>query len=223
MFFSKEINRQRNVKQLLPRKTDILKTCRKSKFFGNNIWRYVLVRRGKRYKLYSGKRLCWHCCLKLSFVYKTVSHISFNLFCAGDKRLLSEFLRKWGQFQRHNGTFPQTPWLKIKISKNWDTALVSFCYWKTLTFLLVKEKTWKRSFNTISELSQNRTEKQIMQSKTTINWLFNDIWCYLFINLKTGLFQQTAVRVYYIFNLQVGILQSHYRLTSSQIIFRDFK
>ena len=26
-----------------------------------------------------------------------------------------------------------------------------------------------------SELSQNRTKKQIMLSKTTINWLFNDI------------------------------------------------
>ena len=41
------------------------------------------------------------------------------------------------------------------------------------TFLLAKEKTWKRIFNTNSELSQNRTEKQIMPSKTKINWLFN--------------------------------------------------
>ena len=47
------------------------------------------------------------------------------------------------------------------------------------TFLLAKEKTC--IFNTNSELLQNRTEKQIMPSKTTINWLFNDIWCYLFI------------------------------------------
>ena len=29
-----------------------------------------------------------------SAVYKTVSQISFNLFCPGDKRLLSEFQRK---------------------------------------------------------------------------------------------------------------------------------
>ena len=28
---------------------------------------------------------------------------------------------------------------------------------------------------TNSELSQNRTEKEIMLSKTTVNWLFNDI------------------------------------------------
>ena len=42
-------------------------------------------------------------------------------------------------------------------------------------FLLEKEKTWRRIFNANSELSQNRTEKQIMLFKTTVNWLFNDI------------------------------------------------
>ena len=73
------------------------------------------------------------------------------------------------------------------------------------TFLLAKEKTFfntkKRIFNTNSELLQNCTEKQIMPSKTTINWLFNDIWCYLFIacfDEKIGVFQQTVVRVSYI-------------------------
>ena len=69
------------------------------------------------------------------------------------------------------------------------------------TFLLVKEDIWKRIFNNNSELPQNRTEKQIMPSKTTTNWLFNDIWCYLFIasfDWKIGIFQQTVVKVYYI-------------------------
>ena len=35
-----------------------------------------------------------------------------------------------------------------------------------------------------------------------VNWLFNDIWCNLFIvcfDWKIGVFQQTVVRVYYIF------------------------
>ena len=90
-----------------------------------------------------------------------------------------------------------------------------FCRWKSTdnnninislslenpcTFLLMKEKIWKQIFNTDSELSQNWTEKQIMPSKTTINWLFNDI-CYLFIacfDWKFGVFQQTLVQVYYI-------------------------
>ena len=47
------------------------------------------------------------------------------------------------------------------------------------TILLVKEKTWKQIFHTNSELSQNCTEKQILSFKTTVNWIFNDIWCYL--------------------------------------------
>ena len=71
------------------------------------------------------------------------------------------------------------------------------------TFWLVKEKTWKRIFNTNRELSQHRAKKQIMSAKTTINWLFNDLCCYLFIacfDWKTDVFQQAVVRVYYILN-----------------------
>ena len=63
--------------------------------------------------------------------------------------------------------------------------------------MLAKEKTWKHIFNTNGKLS----EKQIMPSKTTINWLFHDIWCYLFIacfDWKVCVFQQTLARVYYI-------------------------
>ena len=41
--------------------------------------------------------------------------------------------------------------------------------------LLAKEKTRKSFVNTSSELSQNRTEKQIMLFKTTVNWLLNAI------------------------------------------------
>ena len=39
MFFSKKINRQRNVKNLLLKKTDVLKTCGKNKFLGKKIWK----------------------------------------------------------------------------------------------------------------------------------------------------------------------------------------
>ena len=56
---------------------------------------------------------------------------------------------------------------------------------------------WKHIFNVNSELSQNRTEKQILPLKTTLNWLFNDIWCYLVIvsfELEIGIFKQTVVR-----------------------------
>ena len=63
--------------------------------------------------------------------------------------------------------------------------------------LLAKEKIWKHIFNTNSDLSQNRTEKQIMLFKTTVNCLFNDIWCYLVIGCfdwNIGVFQQTVER-----------------------------
>ena len=80
------------------------------------------------------------------------------------------------------------------------TSLISSCHWKTLvpgTFLPAKEKTCKRIFNTNSELSQNRTEKQTMPSKTTLNWLFNDmLFIHCFFDKKIGVFQQTVVRVY---------------------------
>ena len=50
-------------------------------------------------------------------------------------------------------------------------------------FLLAKEKTWRSIFNANSELLQNCTKKQIMPLKTTVDWLFNDIWRYLIIAL----------------------------------------
>ena len=58
-------------------------------------------------------------------------------------------------------------------------TIISSCHWKTLlpfsTFVLAKKKTWKRIFTTNSKLSQNHAEKQFLRSKTTLNWLFNDI------------------------------------------------
>ena len=117
--------------------------------------------------------------------------------------------------------FPQIPWLKIKISKNWDTVLgtdnneinIFLSLKSPFTHLLAKEKAWKHIFNTNSELSQNRTEKQIMLSKTTVNLLFNDIWCYLVIasfEWKIGVFQQTVVRVYYILKAKSQFLKVSY-------------
>ena len=70
-------------------------------------------------------------CLSSTKLYLR-SQISFNLFCSGDKRLLSEFLTKWRWCQGHKERFPK--WLgNIKISKNWDLSLetlVAFWLWK---------------------------------------------------------------------------------------------
>ena len=95
-------------KHLLLRKTDVLKTCRKSKFLGKKIWRNALALKSKRCKVYSGKRLLWHYYLQQSFVsQKPCFRFLLNQFCSGDERLLSELLRKWSWFQGHNERFPK--------------------------------------------------------------------------------------------------------------------
>ena len=116
--------------------------------------------RPKRYKVYLGKRLFWYYSLQLSFVYKTVSQISFNLFWSGDKTLLSEFLRKWGWFHEPNERSPKYLLLKIKISKNWDTVvdkrttitttLTSSCHWKTLAPFCLRKKIRENTFLTVT-------------------------------------------------------------------------
>ena len=144
--------------------------------------------------------------LPLSFVYKTVTQISFKLFCSGDKKILSEFLRKWGWFQGYNECFPkylgekfqktETRCCRGKSTDN-NNINIFLSLENPCTFLLAKEKTWKRIFNTNSELLQNRTRKQIIPFKTTVNWLFNNIWCYLVIccfDWKIAVFQQTVLR-----------------------------
>ena len=110
----------------------------------------------KRLKLYSKKHLFCHYCLQMSFVYKTVSQISFSLFCLGDKRLLSEFrkwdFRKWDWFLWHNERFSQISWLKIKISKklrngfadesnDYGDISIFLLLENPCTFLFAKEKT----------------------------------------------------------------------------------
>ena len=54
-----------------------------------------------------------------------------------------------------------------------------------------------------------------MPFKTTVNWQFNDIWCYLVIGCfswKIVVFQQTVVRVYYI----LKIIQHNRRFCQQQ-------
>ena len=50
------------------------------------------------------------------------------------------------------------------------TVLMSSGHWKALVPF-----SCKRTFNITGEVSQNRTEKQIMSLKRTVNWLLNDM------------------------------------------------
>ena len=83
------------------------------------------------------------------------------------------------------------------------------------TILLTKEISWKRILNTNSELLQNRTEKQIMPFKTTVNYIgylmiYYIIWslvvliCYLVIGCfdwKVVVFNKQLQGVYCILKL----------------------
>ena len=96
----------------------------------------------------------------------------------GNKSLLSEFLRKWGGFEGHNETFPKKILAKNQNLKKQrhgfayertliTTALISSCHRETIVTLY--QKSWKRIFNTNSELSQNRTEYKIKLLNTSVN------------------------------------------------------
>ena len=134
-----------------------------------------------------------------------MSQIFLDLLCLGDKRLLSEFLRKWGSFQGHNECFPKYLGYKLKFQKT-ETW---FCRWKSTdkenniflslespcSFLLPKEKTWKGILTLI--VIKNGKEKLIMPFKT-VNWLFMMSFIHACFDWKIVVFQQIIVRVYYI-------------------------
>ena len=99
------------------------------------------------------------CILTLWFC-KTVSQISFNLFCSDEMRLIP---RIWCSFSKNIGSG----------LKFWKTE-IRFCRWNSndyndiniflsleipWTFLLAKEKTWKHNFKTSCEFSQIHIEK----------------------------------------------------------------
>ena len=104
--------------------------------------------------------------------------------------------------------FPQISWLKTKIKKNWDknfvdkrwmirTALTSSCHRKTLVSFCLGKKIAENAFLTLAVNYHKTVQKKIMPPKTTLNWLFNDIWCYLLIcsfDWKFGISQQAVVR-----------------------------
>ena len=119
-----------------------------------------------------------------SCLSSSMSQISFNLFCSGDKKLLSEFLRKWVWFHEHNERFPNI------LAKNWNfkklrhcfvdeiamiiTTLTISCYWKTLVPFCLRKKRPENAF-----LTQTVNYRKILQktnytiqnnSKLAIYW-----------------------------------------------------
>ena len=166
-------------------------------FLWKKICRNALAFKSKMVQCIFGKRLFWHYRLQLS-----LKHL---------QNCVSDFF--WGNEIDFTNIMKASPisWLKIKNSKK-ETR---FCRWKSndyndinifqslknpYTFLITKEKIWKGIFNTNRALSQNLAEKQVIQFKTTVNWLFNDIGCYLATDNfdgKIGIFQRTVIGLLY--------------------------
>ena len=163
MFFSNEINRliSKGMSNIFHwEKLTFSKLARKVNFLERKFEKFHYLWRATRYKVYSRKCLFWHC-LQLSFAYKTLSQISFNLFCSGDNRFLSELLRKSGWLQGHNEHFPN---ILANTHQNFKklrqgfvdesalitTTLISSCHWKTLAPFCLQKKRLENTFLTLT-------------------------------------------------------------------------
>ena len=212
-----------NVKHLLLRKTDVLKT---SIFSKKKLIKCTSFEEQKGTRHIRGKAFFG------IIVFSRLSLISFNLFFSGDKRLLSEFLREWGWFHGHNERFPKYLGYKLKFQKSETpfaderatiTRTWTFsCHWKILFCL--RKKRPENAFVTLTVNYRKIVQKNnLCHSKqpsviviyysvlyctilfctilSLSNILFSNIWSYSVIGCfdwRIGVFQQTVVRVYYI-------------------------
>ena len=103
----------------------------------------------------------------------------------------------------------QISWLKIKISKNWDmyfvderamvtTTLTSYCHWKTLVPFCFRKKKPEKAFVTLTVNYRKIAQKNYaIQNNSKLDISLYMTLCF---DWKIGVFQQTVVRIYYIFN-----------------------
>ena len=57
-------------------------------------------------------------------------------------------------------------------------TLISSCYLKTLKPFFLQKKILEKAFLTL-RVNYRKIEKHIMPFKTIVNWIFDDIGCYL--------------------------------------------
>ena len=86
-------------KHLLLKKTDVLKTCQKSKIFGKKIWRNALALKSKKVQGVFGKTFILTLIFSAVFRHKkSCLRFLLNSFFLKERRLLSEFVRKGSRF-----------------------------------------------------------------------------------------------------------------------------
>ena len=149
------------------RKTDVLRTYRKSKFLEKKIWRNALALKNKnvqgiRQNLYFGISI-FSCLLST----KLCPRLLVNCFVREIKGFYQSSLGTEVDFRDIMNVSPNI------LAKNWNfkklrhgfaderalitKTLISSCHWKILVPFSLRKK--RRIFNTNTELSQNRTEK----------------------------------------------------------------
>ena len=77
------------------------------------------------------------------------------------------------------------------------TTYTSSCHWRSLVPFWLRKKRPENAFLTLIVNYRKIMQKNKLSFKTTVNRLFNDIWCYLVIGCsdwQIGVFQPTVVR-----------------------------
>ena len=170
-------------KHLLLRKTKILKTWLKGKYLGNKIWRNSFEeQKGTMYiweNLYFGI-IIFSChpstkpCLRFMLNCFAQEIKGFHQSSLGNEVNYRDIMNVSPNILAKNYNFKKLRHGFVDERALITTTSISSCHWKTLvyTFLPAKEKNWKHIFNTNSELTQNLTEKIVIQnnSKLAISW-----------------------------------------------------
>ena len=123
------------------RKTDILKTCRKSKFLGKKIWRNALALKSKEIKGF------YQSCLGNQVDFRDIMKVSPNI------------LAKNQNFKKLRHGF-------VDVRALITTTLISSCHWKTVVPFCLRKKRPENAFLTLIVNYHKVVQKKILcQSK----------------------------------------------------------
>ena len=127
-------------------------------------------------------------CLQLSFITKQCPRFLLIYFAREIQGFYQSFLENQVDFRDIMNVSPNIlakyynfeklrhSFADERVLIRMTLIVISSCHLKTLVHFCLQKKGAENAYLTLnSKLSQNRREKQTIPSKTTINWLFNDI------------------------------------------------
>ena len=146
-------------KHLLLRKTDVLKTCRKRKFFGKKIWRNALALKSKKVQGIFGN--IFMLALSSSAVFRLQNCLRFLLCCfvgeikgfyqssLGNEIDLKNIINFSPNILAKNENFKKLREAFVDESALITTTLISSCHWKTLVSFCLQRKRSENAFLTL--------------------------------------------------------------------------